>query len=540
MKRCAALFLLLAGACTGAEVLPWEKAVEELDRTIENHAEILMLMDGRIETLRRSRAASPSEEYGLVDAVFNEYYMFDKDSAFFYAHVKDSIALSSGNPALVNDSRFDLAGRYLASGMYQEALDCLNAVDTLAARRDGMMSVYYQTLHSIYHGLALTTGDEFLRRGHRQAERRWQALSQKEMKEDMLDYYTVNAGILLERGDAARARSLLESAIARPGRSIHELSILNYWLAKARSAEGDSDGELQAYAVSARYDFLVPVRASRSLCNVARLLLDKGETAGAFKYIQYAYRGAVDADAILCKEEIADVMPAINAAMDKFERRRFSMLRASVGLLISILAISLLAMLIMRHFNKRLRKAGEEVAERNREIRTINASLREYVAKLKNANDIKDTFIGRYLSMFSDNISSLERYRSRLRQLVKSRSIDDIVQELRSDEFIDAERKTLYKEFDSTFLGAFPDFVTQLNALLKPGYQIGKNLPDGCLNNELRVFALIRLGVQDSAKIARFLKKAPSTIYNYRVKLRSAACCPYDEFETRLMEIGVE
>ena len=158
--------------------------------------------------------------------------------------------------------------------------------------------------------------------------------------------------------------------------------------------------------------------------------------------------------------------------------------------------------------------------------------------QLKESNQIKDTYLGRYLSMFSEHIDSLERYRSKLRVTAKSKDFEDILQALKSDAFIDTERKVLYDEFDATFLGVFPDFVDRLNGLLREDARIGEDLPAGKLSNELRIFALIRLGVTESAKIAQFLKKSPSTIYNYRVKLRNAALCDRDDFEKKLMEIG--
>ena len=80
--------------------------------------------------------------------------------------------------------------------------------------------------------------------------------------------------------------------------------------------------------------------------------------------------------------------------------------------------------------------------------------------------------------------------------------------------------------------------MEQLNALLKEDQRVGQNLPTGKLTNELRVFALIRLGVTESADISKFLKKSPSTIYNYRVKLRNASIYSNEEFENRLMAIG--
>ena len=87
------------------------------------------------------------------------------------------------------------------------------------------------------------------------------------------------------------------------------------------------------------------------------------------------------------------------------------------------------------------------------------------------------------------------------------------------------------------FLGLFPDFVEQFNALLEPDKRIGEDLPAGTLSNELRVFALIRLGVTESSAIASFLRKSLSTVYNYRVKARNAAIGDRDTFEARIMQI---
>ena len=177
----------------------------------------------------------------------------------------------------------------------------------------------------------------------------------------------------------------------------------------------------------------------------------------------------------------------------------------------------------------------------NRDRKRIGRMQREIqgnVERLKESNQIKDTYLGRYLSMFSEHIDALERYRSGLRVTAKSKDLDDILRVLKSDAYIDTERKTLYDEFDATFLGVFPDFIHQLNALLREDARIGEGLPPGKLSNELRIFALIRLGVTESAKIAQFLKKSPSTVYNYRVNLRNAAVCDRDVFEKKLMEIG--
>jgi hypothetical protein len=224
-------------------------------------------------------------------------------------------------------------------------------------------------------------------------------------------------------------------------------------------------------------------------------------------------------------------MPIITSDYDQLNKRRFKEIVIILTLLAFFLTASIASLLVVRRLQV-------QVLQANKEIQTINANLQRQLLMVKEANDIKDSYLGRYLSMFSSHINSLEQYRSQLRNVAKGKDLGDIMQALRSDEFIETQRETLYREFDHTFLGVFPDFVAQLNALLKEGQHIGEGLTEGKLTNELRIFALIRLGVNESAQIAQFLKKSPSTIYNYRVKLRNAALCPNQEFEERLMEIG--
>ena len=244
----------------------------------------------------------------------------------------------------------------------------------------------------------------------------------------------------------------------------------------------------------------------------------------AYTYIVRAYEDATRSDARTALDEINQSQPGIIASYEKLEQRRQRQLKAFLAVTILILTALGFALLRLYRNHKRIGRMQRQILEN--------------VERLKESNQIKDTYLGRYLSMFSEHIDALERYRSRLRVTAKSKDLDDILRVLKSDAYIDTERKTLYDEFDATFLGVFPDFVNQLNGLLREEDRIGQDLPEGKLSNELRIFALIRLGVTESAQIARFLKKSPSTVYNYRVKLRNAAACDRDEFEKRLMEIG--
>ena len=504
----------------------WEKALTELDNSLAQEESISQMHRARLADLRIQLkfTVAPQARYRLCDRIFDEYIRFDVDSALRYAHLKERIAEESGDTELRLDAALDLAQRYLISGMYHTALETVDAADTTKARFPRLQASYCQTLNSIYHGMALAAKDPELSARFRAGELLYQQRSRAALTEDMLDYYTVGADMEIQEGHPERARQMLTEHLGEEGLSDQDKAILHYWIAKTYREEDDPENELMHYAISANYDQIAPVKASRSLIRLSRILYDRGDLERAYNYIVRAYEDATRSDARTGLDEINQSLPAIIASYEKMEQHRKRQLQGFLAVTILFLAALGLFLFLLNRDRKRIGRMQREIQGN--------------VDRLKESNQIKDTYLGRYLSMFSEHIDALERYRSGLRVTAKSKDLDDILRVLKSDAYIDTERKTLYDEFDATFLGVFPDFVNQLNGLLREEARIGEDLPPGKLSNELRIFALIRLGVTESAKIAHFLKKSPSTVYNYRVKLRNAAACDRDEFEKRLMEIG--
>ena len=528
LSRLAAGLLLLLPACRegGNRTPERETALRELDRSLSQEVRISQTFVADLADLKIQfkHAAAPHDRYRFCDRIFNRYLKYDVDSALRYAHLKDAIALEVDDPELRLDAALDLAQRYLISGMYHTALEAVQSIDTAAVEFPVRLATYYQTLNSIYHGMALAAKDPELSARFRAQEMLYQRRSRALLTEDMLDYYTVNAGIEIENGHPERARQLMVERLADKRLSLQDQAIVHYWIAKTYREEGDWENELKHYAISANCDQLAPVKASRSLIRLSRILYERGDLDRAYTYIVRAYEDATQSDARTALDEINQSQPDIIASYEKLELRRQRQLKGFLAATILILAALGFALLRLYRNHKRIGRMQRQILEN--------------VDRLKESNQIKDTYLGRYLSMFSEHIDALERYRSSLRVTAKSKDLDDILRVLKSDAYIDTERKTLYDEFDTTFLGVFPDFVNQLNGLLREEARIGQDLPPGKLSNELRIFALIRLGVTESAQIARFLKKSPSTVYNYRVKLRNAATCDRDVFEKELMEIG--
>ena len=531
----SACLLLSVSACrSGGNPAPdWEKALTELDRNLAREASISQMHRAHLADLKIQYrfTTDPLDRYRLCDRIFDGYLKYDVDSALRYAHLKEGIAAAAEDPELRLDAALDLAQRHLISGMYNAALAVVTAADTAEVRSPALKATYYQTLNSIYHGMTLAAKDPELSARFRENELLYQRRSRAALTEDMLDYYTVGADIEIQNGSPQRARELVTERLGEEGLTLQDKAILHYWIAKTYREEGDPDSELTHYAISANCDLLAPVKASRSMIRLSRILYDRGDLKRAYTYIVRAYEDATRSDARTGLDEINQSFPDIIDSYEQAERSKKRQLEVFLAVTVLFLAALGSFLFLLNRDRKRIRRM-------QREIQGINVRLAENVDRLKESNEIKDTYLGRYLSMFSEHIDALERYRSGLRVTAKSKDLDDILRVLKSDAYIDTERKTLYDEFDATFLGVFPDFVNQLNGLLREDARIGQDLPPGKLSNELRIFALIRLGVTESAKIAQFLKKSPSTIYNYRVKLRNAAACDRDDFERRLMEIG--
>ena len=520
------LVLVLQGCLTSSGIsVPTRRAIAELDRVLETSDEITSRKEAHIALMRRqlAEAADPPSRYRICCGLCDEYYRFDLDSAIFYIHMKLSLASELDDDELKIDAVLDLAGRYLISGMFYSAKELIESIDKSRLSQE-QLGPYYQASTTLYHNLVLVNKDAELTAGFREKEMYYRQLSLSISKPGSLSYITEMAEALLFEGENAKARKILLGYLKTQEYHKQNLAIIHYWIAKTYKAEGNNDQALMHYAISARHDIAGSVRDSRSIIQASVLLLDYGQPERVYRYIRHAYQGAVKADARICQEEIARIMPEITSTYDRMNTRRIRELIYALVLLAFFLVVSIAGMLLSWRLQKKVSKA--------------NLEIKSSLLKMKEANNIKDVFMRRYMFMFSNHINGIEQYRSSIRNVAKSKDFDQIMKALRSDDFIDNQRKTLYAEFDQAFLGMFPDFVEQLNSLLKEDQRIGKKLKDGQLNSELRIFALIRLGVSESSQIANFLKKSPSTIYNYRVKLRNASIYPHDEFEQHIMEIG--
>ena len=179
----------------------------------------------------------------------------------------------------------------------------------------------------------------------------------------------------------------------------------------------------------------------------------------------------------------------------------------------------------------------QSVKELNEELHNSNEKLKEATHSIAENSYLKEEYIGRYMDLCSTYIEKMDTYRRQLSKIASTSSKNELCKYIKSSKFIESELKEFYAEFDDTFLQLFPTFVEDFNSLLQPQERIYPKENER-MNTELRIFALIRLGITDSVKIAHFLRYSVTTIYNYRTKVRNKAVGSRDELERMVAKIG--
>lgn len=522
----AAIGLIILSSCQNRFSDQVSDQLERLDQVLENSGKYENFKQSRIKAIksRLNVQTELEERYWTYKELWNEYNRYDLDSTVHLVTYKMTLAEKSSDEYLILDSKLDATDTYVSSGMYHEAFELSEMLDTAVLRTYSLMPRYYHVMNNLYSGLALASEDVVMRNIYMKKREEYRSRLHDFIGDDDIARLFVKTEMMLDEGRYAEAIRELEGRLEAGKTTTHENAIIHYMMGLAYRKSGDMDSTLLHYSKSAIYDMETPVRDYKSLYSLAELLYEKGDYERAYRYITRSINDAYTANIRINIESINSLFPII---YDSYNRSMEAKSRILHGLLggISVLLVLLAIVTAL-------------VIKDRKSLASTNRRLNRYISRLKESNEIKETYISRYIDLCSDYIGRLDKYRSELRKIAKNDGVEALTRELRSTEVIEKELQEFYAQFDATFLDLFPDFITQLNNLLQEDKKIYPKGKDGLLSTELRVCALIRLGVTDSVKISEFLRRSVSTIYNYRVKMRNAAVDSREDFEQRIMKIG--
>ena len=515
MRSCLAslLFVLLAvfPAFAAGEISrdQLDKAISRLDRTLDRRAAIISQRQSKIDSLKQ--VYSESENFATLMEIGDTYTSFSNDSALAYFDLAFNAAVDDGDRIAAQLKRTALMP---LAGLFEAAVIEYESIDSLEAHRADP-GLYYESGRKLYSYIASAYSDFKPYKELYQAK----ALDRQQCLLAVLDRssdeYLFNLGeYCLLTGSLSKAKALLGELIDRTADK-GPLARANHHLSSIARRQGDRDAYKFYLACSSIADMESATLEVASLQELGTTLYDDGDINRSYRYLSTALDNAVRCAATLRMVESSKAMPIIastyNGQADSW-RNSIYVIMAIMFLLLTVLVATLF---VLYREMKRMRRLE---------------------ARLRIANNGKNMYIGQFLKLCSIYMDKLNKFVKLADRKISAGKADELSRMLKSGKFIEEQNADFYVVFDDAFLHIYPDFAEKVNNLLRPDCAI--TLKEGeSLNTDLRILAIMRMGIDDSATIAQILNYSLNTIYSYRNRLRSRAV-DKDNFEADVMKIA--
>ncbi len=507
---------------------PYDRVLEQLDEVMARKNEYRAEREQRIFQLKQrlDNEHDDAECYVICSELFNLYLHYQADSALHYVEEKQkyvAAARQADADVWLIINRADALG---VMGAYNEALGELEKIDCKKIG-PGLLLSYYYALRTYYGWMADCTivGCEKQKYLRKAACYRDSILL---LAPPGADRNITEAEKLVLCSEADKAIPLLNSTLS-DSLDMEQKAYVNYTLSMAYETENDTAMQIYYLAQTAILDLTMSVREYASLQKLARVLYQTGDVVRAYRYLNCSMEDAVACNARLRFMEVTEYYPIIDRAYSSMLKQEQRMGRILFFCLCVLAVLLILLALYLYYGMKKLSMMKRNLSVANGELKAVNS-------KLEQTGRIKEVYIARYLDRCVSYLEKLEQYRRSLEKLAMASRTEDLFKAIRSDQFLRDERKSFYIEFDKSFLELFPHFVEDFNRLLTDDAAITLK-PGELLNTELRIFALIRLGVTEAGSIAHFLGYSLATVYNYRSKIRNRARGNKDTFEQEVMKL---
>jgi len=534
------------------EKLNLEAYCQQIDHAIAHSADYVAAHEKKIGEAKRALAFenSAQNKYQINFQLYELYRAFVSDSAMY--HLSECIKLADqlGDASGSVKCRALMAIRCSNIGMYDEALNTLDSIrpvgiDTLS------LGIYYEAYNNVYSELAYYT-----RLDHMKQTYQTKAEHYKQLMLAILPPTYETCFLRLEQqaqgeGNIDEAMRINDAWLKTVEPGSHPYALVALYRYIEYKIRGDKEQMMHWLVESVLADIRNAAMDQGSMWELANELMLNGDIDKASSYISFTSDCANRYGSRQRNWQIAPLLTTIAKNYKTQSEHTTNQLRMLL-VAISLLLLLLLGVLIflrrrnhqldharmeLKDKNTELHTANQQLAEQTEELSTLNHQLSIVNSQLSETNRVKEEYIGRFMSLCSQYIDKLDNYRKMVNKKMKNKELEDLFRLSKSTELKEKELEELYQNFDSVFLHLFPNFVNDFNALLQDDTQIHPK-EENRLTTEIRIFALIRLGIEDSSKIAEFLHYSVNTIYNYRARIKNGALDNRESFERRIKQLG--
>ncbi|MDE6026448.1 MAG: hypothetical protein K2G23_00035, partial [Muribaculaceae bacterium] len=540
------VFLFLSCAGKESSLSPdLQDLYSRLDKEIEESEKYEKKKEARIARLKSEYdlASDSRRRTELIDSLIYEFAAYNADSTLYYIAFNLSRPDVRNMPGEYTRLLIKRADQYSHAGFFSDALALLNSIprDSLT---DDILEEYYSTCCATYQYLSEYNSDHETAREYEIRRSLYSDSLKQVVKPGDFNHLVYIMSEKARTGNHEEAIAGLKSHLKEYPSGTREFSILASTLAFIYKTSGNNEEYMRYLALSSISDVQAAVKENMSFREAATIMFEDGDVERANRYLKKSISDANFYSAMMRNAQSSKMLPVIDEAYQSVQDRLTRRLRIWVWLS-SILSVLLVAtalyilkqLNVVRRANQKVKQANAELSKLSEELKKMNGELEERNRDLDLLNRTKEQYAGLFMEYCSSAISTLQRYQQSLRvAAAQGGNRSALLKKLDSSEVSDQLLKNFYERFDEAILNIYPSFIEKFNSLLKPEEQV--SLKSGeLLNTELRLFALIRIGIDDSNKIADFLRCSISTVYTYRSKMRKRALHP-DDFEQEVRKIG--
>jgi len=488
-------------------------------------------------------------EYQINSNIYKEYKPYICDSAIHYQNKNIEIAIHLNDQRKEYESKLELAYLLGSIGLYKEAVDLLESIDR-SKLPEVLLIDYYNTYLRVYGELAFYTQDK------RKSQLYWKVFDASLIS--IKDALTPDNNLYLQlKEDSARNAHKFEDAL-----KLNDISLLNtsygtpeYALVTFRRSliyqwQGNREKQKYYLVLSAISDIKSAIKDQASLMMLAQILYEDGDIDRAYNYIRFSWNATMFYNAKLRSLQSSSILSLIDKTYQAKIENQKTKLQYYLILTSSLLLLLVFALFVIYRQIKRLSSAKKnlqlvnadlnhlnaELNKLNHEITSVNQVLNSTNSELSESNNIKEVYIGRFIELCSIYLNKIDDFRIKVHSKIQDGNIKEAKSMTQSQDIMDDEFEELYVNFDTAFLQLFPGFVDKVNELLNEADRFILKKGES-LNPELRIIALMRLGISDGSKISQFLRYSLTTVYNYRTKTKNRTYLQKEEFDNRISEI---
>lgn len=502
-----------------------QKLLEELDNVIKERSKYDQAIEEKIDKLNKVLSYTPRSEvktrFEVLGELFDIYRSYRVNKAREIAQLRLELSRQLDEEcqeeALMNN-----ADALYKSGNYHAAFEELKKIS--------FDSTVYRTsyFHYLRQAISLSISNDVYGKDNHHMLKNQQLIYQKDAMEvnppGTYGYISNLYKHNLSQGDTVGAIQLLEKFYKEtqpdslePDKASLEFDIANLYL-----MQKDTASAKHYLILSSLTDLKNAKKVYMSLQNLAILLFYEGDVERAYSYILCALEDINAGHAKYRFTDILTYLPIISTANEVRVKKNVRQFRAFISILSVLIILLVTAFVLLKKRTNKLEEAQNALKSQNQHLRELSDNLMAMNEQIKEKEHIQEEYIGLLFNVCSEYIKKQNTLYKGLNRIASNGRIADLSKFISEQQNSSDDFKDFIHKFDTIFLNIFPDFVENFNALLRPEERIQPKEGD-LLTPELRIYALMRLGIQDNAKIASFLHYSLQTVYNYRMKMRNKA-----------------